>query len=113
MRYYQYQRQDFTFRCSTMLDDLLEEASDILGTTKNDVLVYLLAEWLDPTENCPDWAMLPPQLLAQDGDTQKTIAMRQYITRIAQGTHKSDTTKGAAYHHRDKDDIKKQLDECL
>ena len=83
MRKYNYYRNEMTFRCSAELDDLLTEASAMLNVAKNDILVWLVADWLDPTEQAVDWNFLPVELLADNRDKADTIAIKQYINRMA------------------------------
>lgn len=83
MRKYNYYRNEMTFRCSAELDDLLTEASAMLNVAKNDILVWLVADWLDPTEQAVDWNFLPVELLTDNKDSATTVALKQYINKLA------------------------------
>ena len=111
MRKFNYYRNEMTFRCSAELDDLLTEASTMLNVAKNDILVWLVADWLDPTEQVVDWKFLPIELLADNSDSVNTIAIKQYINRIAKqsGQKCTQSSIGRASKKQKYDELERNL----
>ncbi len=63
MTSFEYPRHNLSIRVSTDMDDLLEDAARDLGTSKTSVVVYLIAQFIDPTgKACPDIGHLPENL---------------------------------------------------
>lgn len=63
MTAFNYPRHNMSIRVSDVLDDLLCSAAVSLRATKTDVVIYLLAQFLDPTGKItPDIEHLPKVL---------------------------------------------------
>ncbi len=63
MTSFKYPRHNLSIRISEDLDKLLEEAADDMGTSKTNIMIYLLAMFVDPTgKTSPDIEHLPPSL---------------------------------------------------
>lgn len=62
-RYFDYQRNEMTYRSSTDLNKITAECAFDLGVTKTDIITYALLMLLDTTGVCPDWSTLPDVLI--------------------------------------------------